>query len=47
MVKESITDLNSHLKISHKGLTKNVIGKVGSESYLYGPNDYKIYVSKH
>lgn len=34
-LRESITDINSHLKISHKGLTKNVIGKVGSESFLY------------
>ena len=38
-LRESITDLNSHLKISHKGLTKNVIGKVGSESYLYELDD--------
>ena len=34
-LRESITNINSHLKISHKGLTKNVIGKVGSESFLY------------
>jgi transketolase len=34
-IRESITNIKSHIKISHKGLTKNVIGKVGSESYLY------------
>ena len=34
-LRESITNLNSHLKISHKGLTKNIIGKVGSESFLH------------
>ena len=34
-LRESVSDLNSHLKITHKGLTKNVIGKVGSENYLY------------
>jgi transketolase len=34
-IRESVTNVNSHLKISHKGLTKNVVGKVGSENYLY------------
>lgn len=34
-IRESTTNPNSHLKISHKGLTKNVVGKVGSEDYLY------------
>ena len=38
-IRESITNVNSHLKITHKGLTKNVIGKVGSENYLYNLDD--------
>lgn len=33
-LRESITDIESHLKIKNLALNQNVIGKVGSESYL-------------
>lgn len=33
-IRESITELKSHLKIKHFALNQNVIGKVGSEDYL-------------
>jgi transketolase len=33
-LRESITELHSHIKITNRALTQNVIGKVGSENYL-------------
>ena len=34
-LRESITNIESHLKIRHKALSNLVIGKVGKEDYLY------------
>jgi transketolase len=41
-LRESVTKPDSHVKISHKALSQDIIGKVGSEDYLLKQGGFKL-----